>query len=341
MSAHPFTLRLLDWYATHRREMPWRRTREPYAVWLSEVILQQTRVQQGWSYWERFMEAFPTVEALAAAQIDDILRLWQGLGYYSRARHLHEAARQVVALGAFPSSREGWLRLSGVGPYTAAAVASLTCNEDCAALDGNAFRLLARHFGIGLPIGSSEAKRTFEALAKELLPPGHARDFNLAVMDFGSLQCTPQSPLCTACPMGDTCVALHEGRVGELPARGRKVAVQERRMTYVYIRHNGHVALRQRGAGDIWQGLWELVPLTSLTDKAPHMILIAKAVKHQLTHRTLLVDLYLWEPAARPLLQGDYRWVDETALDRYAHPRLFDKLFALLPPPTQPIATPS
>lgn len=332
MEVHPFTLSLLAWYAMHRRQMPWRETREPYAVWLSEVILQQTRVQQGWAYWQRFMEAFPTIEALAAAKEDEVLRLWQGLGYYSRARHLHEAARQIVALGAFPTTATELQRLSGVGPYTAAAVASLCFGEDCAALDGNAFRVLARHFGIDIPLSSSEAKQAFAALAKELLPPGRSRDFNLAMMDFGSLQCTPQSPRCAACPMAETCIALREGRVGELPVRGRKVAVQERRLCYVCVRCNGHIALRQLGAGDIWQGLWVMPERDMLPALPADIQRIATGVKHQLTHRLLLADLYLWQPATRPDLPAGCVWANIETLDRYAHPRLIDKLLALLPP---------
>lgn len=336
MDVHPFTVSLLRWYVSHCREMPWRQTREPYAVWLSEVILQQTRVQQGWAYWQRFMAAFPTVETLAAAQEDDVLRLWQGLGYYSRARHLHEAARQVVSHGSFPRTAEELQRLSGVGPYTAAAVASLAFGEDCAALDGNAFRVLARHFGIDIPLSSSEAKRAFSALAGELLPKGRSRDFNLAMMDFGSLQCTPQSPRCTECPMAETCVALREGRVGELPVRGRKVAVQERRLSYVCIRCHGHIALRQLGAGDIWQGLWVMPERHMLPEAQTEAQLIATGVKHQLTHRLLLADLYLWQPAARSPLPADCVWADVESLDRYAHPRLIDKLLALLPDSSLP-----
>ena len=328
---HPFTLALLHWFASHQRQMPWRQTRDPYAVWLSEVILQQTRVQQGWAYYERFMERFPTVETLAAATEDEVLRQWQGLGYYSRARHLHAAARQVVAAGRFPDTAEGWLKLSGVGPYTAAAIASFAFDQPCAALDGNAFRVLARQFGISLPIGSSEGRKTFETLAEELLPADRSRDFNLALMDFGSLQCSPSSPDCGSCPLAESCIACREGRTGELPVRGRKTAVHTRRLAYVYLRHQGFTAFRQRSAGDIYARLWEPLDGASASEAGwSGDGLLARGVKHQLTHLTLIADFYLWEPTVRPSLPPEYQWIAERDLPHYALPRLIEKLIAPL-----------
>lgn len=345
---HPFTQTLLQWFAAHQRQMPWRHCGDPYAIWLSEVILQQTRVQQGWDYWQRFMQRFPTVELLAAASQDEVLRLWQGLGYYSRARHLHEAARQIVALGRFPDTYEALRALSGVGPYTAAAVASLAFGLPYPALDGNAYRVLARHFGIPLPIHSTQGQQTFLALARELIPADRAADFNLAMMDFGSLQCTPSSPLCEQCPLLLTCIAARDGKVAQLPVRPKPGDKKTRRFQYIYIRCQGYTAIHQRLAGDIWQGLWE-PPLTEATSpntegplatttlpcspeaEGAETQLLAEGIRHVLTHQIILASLRLWQPPTRPPLPPDFRWIPEEQLVDYALPRLVEKLLAFLP----------
>ena len=195
--SNPFTTALLQWYENHGRDLPWRHTTDPYPIWLSEVILQQTRIAQGTAYWERFMKQFPIVESLAAASEDEVLRLWQGLGYYSRARNLHAAAKQIVATGGFPNNYEEIRRLKGVGDYTAAAIASFAFGLPHAAIDGNAYRVLARYYGIETPINTTTAKEEFAALAQQLLPKGRAADFNQAMMDFGATLCTPSSPQCS------------------------------------------------------------------------------------------------------------------------------------------------
>ena len=187
---------LLEWFRENGRDLPWRQTRDPYAIWLSEIILQQTQVKQGWEYWERFMHHWPTVEALAKATEDEVLREWQGLGYYSRARNLHYAAKQIVALGHFPDTLAEIKQLKGVGDYTAAAIGSIAFGLPAAVVDGNVYRVLARHFGIDTPINTTEGKKTFAAMAQELLPPKEASAYNQAIMDFGAIQCTPQSPHC-------------------------------------------------------------------------------------------------------------------------------------------------
>ncbi|MBQ5438702.1 MAG: A/G-specific adenine glycosylase, partial [Bacteroidales bacterium] len=252
-----FTSAILQWYAANGRDLPWRRTRDPYAIWLSEIILQQTRIAQGQAYWERFMARFPDVESLAAASEDEVLRLWEGLGYYSRGRNLLAAARQIAAAGAFPSTLEGIRALKGVGDYTAAAIGSIAFGLPAAVVDGNVYRVLSRYYGIDTPIGSTAAKKEFTALAQSLLPADRPGDFNQAMMDFGAIQCTPASPACLTCPLAATCVALREGRVESLPVRQRAAAVQTRQLVYVYLRCQGRTAIRRRGAGDIWQGLWE------------------------------------------------------------------------------------
>ena len=326
----PFSETILSWYASYGRDLPWRRTRDPYPIWLSEIILQQTRIAQGQAYWERFMERFPTVEALAQAGEDEVLRLWQGLGYYSRARNLHAAARQVAELGHFPDTLDGIKALKGVGDYTAAAIGSIAFGLPAAVVDGNVYRVLARHYGIATPVGSTAAKKEFSALAQSLLPADRPGDFNQGMMDFGALQCTPVAPLCPLCPLAGSCAALAAGAVDRLPVKEKGAAVQERRFDYVYVRFRGRTAIRKRGPGDIWQGLWE--PLTSRSGLDPQSITLLKAgVKHQLTHRTLLVDFYLWEPAEAPSLPEGYVWIDEAELDRYAKPRLFELLLESLP----------
>ena len=334
---HEFALRLLEWFRENGRDLPWRQTHDPYAIWLSEIILQQTQVKQGWAYWERFMRHWPTVEALAAASEDEVLREWQGLGYYSRARNLHTAAKQIVALGHFPDTLEGIKQLKGVGDYTAAAIGSIAFGLPAAVVDGNVYRVLARHFGIDTPINTTEGKKTFTALAQSLLPldislTSHhsplTSNYNQAIMDFGAIQCTPQSPRCLICPLVESCVALREGRVGDLPVKLKTLKVRERHLIYIYIRWQGMTAIHRRGAGDIWQGLWEpwLVDESILSPLTSHLSPLNKSVKHVLTHRILYADFYLWEPEEKPALPSDYIWIKETELDQYAVPRLIEIL---------------
>ena len=323
-----FTSTLLKWFSENGRQLPWRETRDPYAIWLSEIILQQTRIQQGMAYWERFMQRWPRVEDLARATEDEVLRMWQGLGYYSRARNLHTAARQILALGHFPCTLDEIKALKGVGDYTAAAIGSIAFDLPAAVVDGNVYRVLARHFGIDTPINTTEGKHNFTALAQELLPPKQASAFNQAMMDFGAIQCTPQSPRCLLCPLQETCVALREGRVEGLPVKLKKLQVKTRRLTYVYIRCQGMTAIHRRGEGDIWQGLWE--PL--LYEDAPlppfcgKLTLLRKGVRHVLTHRILLADFYLLECDERPSLPSDFVWIGEQDIENYGVPRLVELL---------------
>ncbi len=332
-----FTTTLLEWFAINRRDLPWRHTHDPYAIWLSEIILQQTRIQQGEDYWLRFMRRWPTVEELADATEDEVLREWQGLGYYSRARNLLTAARQIVERGSFPDTLEELRKLKGVGDYTAAAIGSMAFGIPAAVVDGNVYRVLARHFGIDTPINTTEGKKLFAQLAQSLLPADQPSSYNQAIMDFGAVQCTPSSPQCLCCPLQESCEAFRMGRVSELPVKERKLTVRERRLTYLYVRCNGWTALRRRTAGDIWQGLWEPVncellaqdsQLYSLLSRAT---LIRKDVKHVLTHRVLMADFYLLETDDRPLLPEEYLWVEETDIEKYALPRLIELLFASLP----------
>lgn len=321
-----FTTTLLDWFALNGRDLPWRHTKDPYAIWLSEVILQQTRIQQGMDYWLRFMQRWPKVEDLANATEDEVLKEWQGLGYYSRARNLHTAAQQVVTNGTFPTTIEGIKQLKGVGDYTAAAIGSIAFGLPAAVVDGNVYRVLSRHFGIDTPINTTQGKHLFTELAQSLLSIDKPAEFNQAMMDFGAIQCTPTSPKCVLCPLQETCEALRTGRINELPVKEKKLTIQTVRLTYVYIRCKGKTAIRRRPAGGIWQGLWEPV-----TEKMEGAVLLAKDVKHILTHRILLADFYLLETDTQPTLSDEYIWVNENDLDQYAVPRLIEILLEQLP----------
>ena len=322
-----FTTTILQWFHKNGRALPWRETSSPYAIWLSEIILQQTRIEQGRPYWERFMQRWPAVEDLAAASEDEVLREWQGLGYYSRARNLHHAAKQVVVGGGFPTSIDGLRALKGVGDYTAAAIGSFAFNLPVAVVDGNVFRVLSRYYGITTPINTTEGKREFTALAQSLLPTDQASAFNQAMMDFGAVQCTPQSAQCQNCPLADSCAAFREGRVGQLPVKLRTLKVRERRLLYIYIRCKGMTAIHRRGAGDIWQGLYE----PWLTETVPFgAVLLRQNVKHVLTHRVLYADFWLWETDERPQLPADYFWINESDIDQYAVPRLIEILLESL-----------
>lgn len=326
-----FNVTLLDWFRENGRDLPWRQTRDPYAIWLSEIILQQTQVKQGWEYWERFMHRWPKVEDLAAASEDDVLREWQGLGYYSRARNLHFAARQILSLGHFPDTLEEIKKLKGVGDYTAAAIASIAFGLPAAVVDGNVYRVLARHYGIDTPINTTEGKKVFAALAQELLPSTEASAYNQAIMDFGAIQCTPQSPHCERCPLMESCEAFRTGRIAQLPVKLKNLKIHERHLTYIYIRCQGQTAIRRRGPGDIWQGLWEpvLVEADSVIPSAAQ--LLRKNVKHVLTHRVLYADFYLLESNDRPEIPLDYIWIPESDIDNYALPRLIEVLLSFLP----------
>ena len=341
-----FAQSLLEWFRENGRDLPWRQTKDPYAIWLSEIILQQTQVKQGWDYWERFMHRWPIVDALAAATEDEVLREWQGLGYYSRARNLHYAAKQIVALGHFPNTLDEIKQLKGVGDYTAAAIGSIAFDLPAAVVDGNVYRVLARYFGIDTPINTTEGKKVFAAMAQELLPIDKASDYNQAIMDFGAIQCTPQSPRCLLCPLAESCEALHAGRVAELPVKQKTLKVRERHLIYIYVRCKDYVAIHRRGPGDIWQGLWEpyliengklnienLNPqsvLPNFQSSIFNLQLIAKGVKHVLTHRILYADFYLWVVDERPVLPDDYMWIKESELDDYAKPRLIETLIATI-----------
>ena len=335
---------LLDWYAREGRDLPWRRTRDPYRIWLSEVILQQTRVAQGTEYYLRFTERFPDVASLAAAPEDEVLKLWQGLGYYSRARNLHAAARQVVERfgGRFPVALEEVRSLCGVGDYTAAAICSAAYDAPCAVVDGNVYRVLARLFDLDAPIDSTAGKRAFAELAQLQLDTAHPGRYNQAIMDFGALRCIPSSPRCEACPLAGRCLALAAGTVAARPVKQSKTKVRDRWFNYLHISSGDRTLLRRRERRDIWQGLYEfplietegpaelpelvrLPQFRELLGDAPwHLVRSIPLPKHQLSHRTLHAVVHRIEtlsltPAAAAMA------VPTVALGDYAVPRLIDR----------------
>ncbi|WP_299579176.1 A/G-specific adenine glycosylase [uncultured Sunxiuqinia sp.] len=263
-----FSKKLLHWYEFNKRDLPWRETADPYAIWLSEIILQQTRIDQGMAYYIRFLDAYPSVNDFAKASEDEILKLWQGLGYYSRARNMHHTAREIVSQhqGRFPADYQSLLRLKGIGEYTAAAIASIAYNLPHAAVDGNVFRVLSRINGIETPIDTGQGKKQFTALANELLDPQQAGNFNQALMEFGATLCTPKKPGCESCPFNTSCVALRNETTESLPVKKGKVKIRKRFFNYLIINDGSHTYLSKRTSNDIWKNLYEF-PLTETSDK--------------------------------------------------------------------------
>jgi len=311
-----FSKRLIDWYFIHKRELPWREINNPYYIWLSEIILQQTRVEQGMPYYRAFVTAFPTVQDLAAAPQDKVLKLWQGLGYYSRARNLHTAAQQVVDLGgSFPETYNKLLFLKGVGDYTAAAIASFAFNEAVPVVDGNVYRVLARVYGIATPINSTPGAKEFKALATLLLDKKRPALFNQAIMEYGAMHCKPANPLCTSCVFSDHCVALEQGRIAELPVKLKSKPVTHLHHHYLVIVTPSHKTLLvKRPQQGIWAGLYEFPYLEAAHTLSPaalqeqvmgmewlsgvrfrESVTPQPPVIHKLSHRTIHATFWVLE----------------------------------------------
>lgn len=321
-----FSRTLLQWYGRHKRSLPWRDTTNPYFIWLSEIILQQTRVAQGLPYYERFVAAYPTVHDLAAAPQDEVLRLWQGLGYYSRARNMHHTAQLIVEKyeGKFPDTYEELIKLKGVGSYTAAAIAAFAFKEQVAVLDGNVFRVLSRVFGISDDIAAPASRKVFQKLADELVPADEPDTFNQAIMEFGAIQCTPVMPDCLFCPLQQQCFAFNHGMVQELPVKTKAKAARPRFFHYIVFELEGSFYLRKRLEGDIWQGLYDFYLYESDTKDLPTERLLqelqeagvpvqnaqlqppAKDYKHILSHQKITARFYrikLTAPLKEEVLQ--------------------------------------
>lgn len=351
MSPEVFSDRILEWYSLHKRDLPWRNTQNPYIIWLSEIILQQTRVAQGLPYFERYLENYPSVQDMALAPEEEVMRLWQGLGYYSRARNLHACAKDIHFIygGVFPESFQELVKLKGVGNYTAAAIASFAFGEPVAVVDGNVFRVLSRVFGIAEDIASSGGKKIFENFANGLIPKQNPGEYNQAIMEFGALQCVPKSPDCASCPLNQSCFASNKGMVALLPFKSKKVKVKKRYFQYAHIICGGDTVIRQRGEGDIWQGLFDF-PLVEYSEnreleEGNHLffeeldkigtidvVIDQHTFKHILTHQRIFAKFVRFEvkESARTELEAwvssrGYQLVDAEKLEALAKPRLILK----------------
>lgn len=340
-----FTGKLLVWYEENKRDLPWRRTKDPYLIWLSEIILQQTRIDQGLSYYERFAEIYPAISDLARATEQDILKLWQGLGYYSRARNMHFAAQFIVNEldGHFPSTYDGIRGLKGIGDYTAAAIGSISFNLPVPVVDGNVLRFFSRHFGILEAIDSLQAKKLVFNQAQQLIPVSDPGTFNQAIMEFGAKYCKPSNPDCKSCPFLSTCFAYNREMVNQLPVRAKPVVQRTRYFHYLVISSADMklIAMQQRKNNDIWKGLYDF-PLIETTTPVTFRELTLRAEwsvetanqpangvirsgvhRHVLTHQIINARFYRWiaDPEKFPHLF----WVDKKTLGTIPLPRLIDR----------------
>jgi len=345
---------LLTWYNQNKRSLPWRETRDPYKIWLSEVILQQTRVAQGTDYYHRFLVAFPDVQSLAAADEQDVLKLWQGLGYYSRARNLHHAAKEVVENhnGNFPQSAAGLKKLKGIGDYTAAAIASICFDESTAVLDGNVARVISRLYAIDIPVDSNEGKKTITDFANNLLDTHHPGTFNQAVMELGALVCTPKSPACNACPLSFACEALKRNQIENFPVKTPKKIPTIRHLNYLVISFTKDkeefILMRKRTGNDIWKNMYDF-PCIETGEASDTSEALGQCVKsgilgglpfivkhvsdeyiHQLSHRRLLARFIRIEVKGMPSSTDDITAVRKDNIAELPLPRLIDRYLASL-----------
>ncbi|QLE01429.1 A/G-specific adenine glycosylase [Galbibacter sp. BG1] len=273
-----FKGQIIHWYEKNKRDLPWRTTKNPYNIWLSEIMLQQTRVEQGLPYYLKFISTYPTVFDLAQAKQEEVLKLWQGLGYYSRARNLHETAKKVAVdfNGEFPDNYSDLKKLKGIGDYTASAIASICFNEAAPVVDGNVYRVLSRYYGISLAINSTEGVKYFKELAEELIDHKDPGTYNQALMEFGAKQCKPQSPDCNNCPLQHGCYAFSENKIADLPVKLKKTKVRKRFFNYIILTDDEKTILQQRTKKDIWQHLYEF-PLIETSEEINH----EKLLEHQ------------------------------------------------------------
>ena len=290
-----FSKKLKHWYSNNKRELPWRQTKDPYFIWLSEIVLQQTQVNQGLPYYVRFTEKFPSVHHLASADESAVLKLWQGLGYYSRARNLHATAKYIVNEldGKFPNNYKDLIKLKGIGDYTASAIASICFNEATAVVDGNVYRVLSRYFGIDTPINSSKGAKEFKQLAQELIDLKDPATFNQAIMEFGGAQCKPQRPDCKICPFNDSCIAFAENRINELPVKIKSAKAKKKHFNFlVLISSDEKTVLEKREGKGIWQNLYQF-PLIETNKGLAFEAFKTLAENHPLLkNKTIELSLY-------------------------------------------------
>lgn len=340
-----FTKNLLSWNSsTNDRPMPWKGESNPYKIWLSEIILQQTRVEQGWDYYNRFVATFPTIESLAKAPEQKVFKLWEGLGYYTRCKNLIATAKFIAneKQGIFPDKYEDILALKGIGPYTAAAIASFAFNLPFAVVDGNVFRVLSRFFGIDKAIDSNTGKKLFTQLAEELLDKQHPGIYNQSIMDFGAVVCKPKNPLCGECPLKTKCEALLQNKVALLPIKEGKLIKKARWLNYLIVDFNGKVYVRKRGAKDIWENLYEFILLENdaliepealrnsevfkniFVENTPTIVAISPLYKQQLTHQTIHGRFIKIKVQHQPGHLKSYKAVTYKQLGKLPFPRIIN-----------------
>ncbi len=337
---------LLNWYNPAERPLPWKGIKNPYKIWVSEIILQQTRAEQAIPYYHNFIAAFPNVEALAKAPLDKVLKTWEGLGYYSRARNMHAAASDITSKhkGKLPASYSQLLNLKGIGPYTAAAIASFAFDLPHAVLDGNVYRVLSRYFNIASPINESKSKKEFLNYLNKVFAPKKAALFNQAIMDFGATVCTPKKPFCSTCPFSNDCLALKLGQVNELPKKTKKHVKKDRYFHYLLVQNKEELLIQKRTGKDIWQGLFQL-PLieTSLdahTDyleasfqkqfKTKTLIKLSKLEERTsvLSHQNIRTVFWQAELDRKPKHSlREALWIKKNDLSTFAFPKMFDLFF--------------
>lgn len=343
-----FGIGLLKWdREKNDRQMPWKGEKNPYKIWISEIILQQTRVEQGLNYFKKFIKAFPDINKLANAPDEKVFKLWEGLGYYSRCRNLHITARYISKelKGQFPESYDAIKELKGIGPYTAAAISSFAYNLPYAVVDGNVFRVLSRIFGIDKPIDTTEGKKYFTALANELLDKKQPGLYNQAIMDFGAVVCKPAAPLCTQCVFRKKCAAFLQKKVNELPVKIKKISIKKRWFYYLVLECNNEIAIRQRKAKDIWQGLYEfpLIETSKETDantifqlvekkkwiikKEYQLHSISTLFKQQLSHQHIYCLFINIKLLRKPLVITDWVWLTEKQFGKKSFPGIINQLF--------------
>ncbi|MCH2215216.1 MAG: A/G-specific adenine glycosylase [Flavobacteriales bacterium] len=337
--------KLILWYLEQKRDLPWRKTKDPYKIWLSEIILQQTRVEQGLDYYHKFVNTYPTIGLLAAADEEEILKNWQGLGYYSRARNLHTTAKYIHSKlkGKFPNRYEEIIKLKGVGPYTAAAIASFAFMEAKAVVDGNVYRFLSRLFDIETPINSADGIKIFQAIANDLLDKKKPDLFNQSIMEIGALICTPKNPKCLLCPIQSKCLAFEKGTITKRPVKIKKLKQTIRKIDYVVVENEDEIVMRKREAKDIWQGLYDFASIEGKDSANPESLhdLIkstfpktevdsissgpVKEYTHLLSHRK--IEARFWKAEVSGVLEekGAYKVVAKKEIKKYAVPRLIHR----------------
>lgn len=327
-----FSENLQTWYRQERRLLPWRATKNPYFIWLSEVILQQTRVQQGLPYYQKLIEAFPKIEGLANANEQEVLNLWQGLGYYSRARNMHRTAKFIVQQynGVFPGTYLDLIKLPGIGPYTAAAIASFAFKEPKAVVDGNVYRVLSRFFNSSLPINKPEGQKYFQQIADELLDKENPATHNQAIMELGALVCLPKKPNCTTCPLNYSCEAFFKNTWNTLPIKIGKTKIKNRHLNYLVCLEDDCILLQKRGEQDIWANMYEfpLIESESLEKELLNNIHLMKQTNHKLTHQNLSVQFFKTPRAIAESLTKAANWVAIDDLKKYPLPKVIERFLA-------------